>query len=594
MAYPLKQDSGKEPWQYKAVESLARGLNISVREDQLEDSELLRAKNVLALKEQLQVDTGYLEFAPGQTLLGISQATYQFTRSTGISELLLITTATVYKFIEGSNRWHFLHSLTTSVLTQETMAADDNTVLISDATAVGVGSFVGIIMDNGQEHQSPITAKTGNTITIQDPIPTGRSVANGATVTIPVALTGTLDSHVVATNIPSHDWFVFTNGENVVKRYDGQNCINVPNLPGSGQIICKAVANYNNCLFLINTIEDGTARPRRLRRSDSADPTRWSGGIAGFDDLLDSEDPLQGAELLGPYLIVYAEREIIRGEFIGTGGINFRFDTMVRGEGALSSLSIADVGDVHLVMMQSNIYAYRGGFDLEPIGDPVYYRLFGSRADMIPDLKHRCFAFYVEELDEVWFFYPAIGAVEGCNRMLRYNVGEKSWTEREFLDEFVGFGFFQSRGSRPWLSLVGSWLQQTWRWNDRTLTTNAPTTHLCPTTEGGPVMEYDYNTTLDNGTPIPYIVETKDFLDPDVVNRFDLIEMGLRGTDVLVEASTDGGLSWTTLGLVSSNIQQRVQVFKQFLFGKIRFRWSGSGPFELRWFGFSYKEEGLR
>jgi len=359
-------------------------------------------------------------------------------------------------------------------------------------------------------------------------------------------------------------------------------------------VVARALALYKSCLFLINTIEDGEAHPRRVRRCDNGDPTNWidGEGTAGYNDLLDEEDPLQGAEVLGPYLIVYAERQIIRGEFVNTGGVTFDFQTMIRGEGVISTCSMADVGDSHIVMCQSNIYLYRGGFDLDPVGDNVYYRLYGSKGSMSPANKHKVFAFYVEELDEVWFFFPDTKAVSGCNRLLRYNVGEKSWTEREFQQEFIGFGFFESRSSRPWSSLIGSWRQQIWRWNERTLLSSSPTTHLC-CSEENQVMEYDYVDTLDDGVPIAYTVETKDFLAPDSIHRFDMLEMGIRGIDVLVQYSVDEGITWVPLGVVNRQAMGRVQMHRQFAFEKVRFRWSGSSSFVLDWFGFSHKEEFL-
>jgi hypothetical protein len=453
---------------------------------------------------------------------------------------------------------------------------------------------LGVILDDGTQHKTTISiAPSGSTITIANAIPTGRSVPVESPVVQGVLLDGNIDFQVVGVVLVSHDWFVFTNGVDVVKRYDGTDCVDVPGMPSAQdkRIVCRTLALYNNSLFLINTIEEGAAFPRRVRRSNNADPTDWVNGTAGFNDLLDGEDPLHAAELLGPYLIIYSERSIIRGEFLGTGGIDYDFTTMVRGEGSISSAGVADVGDKHIVMMQSNVYEYKGGFDLEPVGDDVYYRLYGKQASMSPERKHRAFSFYVEEMDEVWCFYSSTQAsLGGCDRLLRYNVGEETWSEREFLDEFVGFGFFQSRGSRPWSSLIGSWLQQNWRWNERTLTSNSPTTHLCPVNLTQ-VMEYDYVQPLDNGQGISYTVESKDFLSTDVEKRFDLLEMGIRGDNVLVEVSIDSGLSWTTLGTVSRVNLGRARLEKQFIFLKVRFRWSGSGQFLLTWFGFYHKDE---
>ncbi len=581
------KNQAPDGWNYKQVDSLAGGLNLSVRPDKLEDQETLVCKNIVVMKEQLQVDTGYKKFGP--EIEGIPQGTFDYSRASGITELILITTETVYKWNDAKDTWVYIAGALKTTASVGEASGLTNIRVVSSAGAV-VGGRVGILLNDGVQHKTTISSIPDAThILIVDAIPAGKTVAAGAEVLQALALSGNLDNQVIGLNVQSHEWLAFTNGVNKVQRYDG---ISVGDLPGLDNVVCRSIALYKNCLFLINTIEAGEAHPRRIRRSDSGDPTNWvdGEGTAGYNDLLDEEDPLQGGEVLGPYLIVYAERQIIRGEFVNTGGITFDFQTMIRGEGVISSYSMADVGDSHIVMCQSNIYAYRGGFDLEPVGDNVYYRLYGSKGSMSPANKHKVFAFYVEELDEVWFFFPDTTAVSGCNRLLRYNVGEKIWTERAFQHEFIGFGFFESRTSRPWSSLVGSWRQQIWRWNERTLLSRSPTTHLC-CSEVNQVMEYDYVDTLDDGVPIEYTVVSKDFLAPDSIHRFDMIEMGIRGIDVLVQCSTDEGLTWMTLGTVNRQTMGRERMHLQFPFEKVRFRWSGASSFVLDWFGFYHKTE---
>lgn len=588
MAYPLQEDK-KGGWDYKVVESLAGGINLAVGSDKIEDSQCLEAKNVIVSKGRLQIDSGYKEF--GSTVLGTPQATYQYFKNNGAQELLLITTATLYKFNTGNEQWQFV-SDGVKTTTTSAHAAGATTINLTSSSGFNPGAYAGVMLSDGTEHHSLIqSVPSATSILLATAIPAGKSVVSGAEVVQAVFLDGSLDEQVSAETMPSHEWFVFSNGVDRIKRYNGIDCVN---LPGLGNVRARWLRLYNNCLFLINTTEGGTSFPRRIRRSDAGNPTEWriGVGVAGYDELLDAEDPLQSAEILGPYLIVYAEREIYRGEFVGTGGVNYKFDPMIRGEGLIGSAVVADVGDYHIIMAQSNIYEYRGGFELVPVGDPVYYRLFGSQGILSPANKHKSFCFYVEELDEVWFFWPSTSSQEGCDRLTRYNVGEKTFTERVFPNEFVGFGYFETRSSRPWSSLVGSWLNQTWKWNERTLLSASPTTHLCSTVNQ--VMEYDYIQTLDNDATIPYIVESKDFVVPDQNHRFDMLEMYLQGNGVVVEASIDEGVSWINLGTVNHTNMRRARLFQQFLFDRIRFRWSGvGGSFKLGWFGFSHRAESV-
>ena len=592
MSYPLQNKGKRRGWDYQLTEALDGGMNISVRPDKLDPNQVVTAKNVLVRRARLEIDTGYKQF--GQVLRGDPLSTWQFIKTTGESQLLCITTATLYRYDVATDQWQYVAGpVSTNV--SSTVAQGANVFQVNSITSFNVGDFVGIQLNDGSQLQSTISAVGTNSLTTADPVPNGKQATSGAQFLQAVVLHGSVDDASQAEVVPANDWFVFTNGIDNVKRYDMVNCIDLPGLTNTS---CKWLKLYNDALFLINTTESGVPFPRRVRVSDSGDITAWgqNQGTASTYDLADFEDPLQLAEILGPYIIVYGQRDIYRGQFIGTGGINYSFDLMIRGEGAVGPYAVADTADAHYIMAQSNVYAYRAGFDLEPVGDNVYYRLFGATSDVNPSTKDRTFSFYVEELDEVWIFVPSTTAQFGCDILYRYNIGDKAWTIRQFADEFIGFGFFQTRTSRPWTSLAGiKWNQMTWKWNSQQFLSNSPTTHLC--VAGGPnagkVMEYDYVQPFDNGAPISYTVESKDFVAPDTFDRFDMIEMGVQG-NCQVEASIDEGATWIPLGNVNNLTMGKVQLFKQFSFDKIRFRWTGqSDNFKLAWFGFSFRQESL-
>ena len=591
MPYPIPQTK-KRGWAYELVEALDGGINISVRSDKLEQNELLTAKNVLVRRARLELDTGYHTF--GQTLRGIAMGTWQFIKQSGASQLVCITTETVYRLDVASETWQYVAG-DTSTTTTASVAQGGNVFPVTSVAGFAIGDFVGVQLADGSQLQSTLSAVGATSVTTVDAIPTGKSASSGAQVVKAVVLQGDIDHPVVAETVPADDWLVFTNGIDNIKRYDMQSCVDLPGLTNTS---AKWLKLYNDALFLINTTEAGVPFPRRVRVSDSGDVTAWgpNQGTASTYDLADFEDPLQLAEILGPYIIVYGQRQIYRGQFIGTGGINYNFDVMIRGEGAVGPYAVADTADAHYVMAQSNVYAYRGGFDLEPVGDNVYYRLFGATSDVNPGTKDRTFSFYVEELDEVWIFHPTTKAQFGCDRLFRYNIGDKAWTERVFADEFIGFGFYQTRSSRPWTSLVGiKWNQMKWKWNSQQFLSNSPTTHLTVAggANSGKVMEYDYVEPFDNGVAIPYTVESKDFIAPDTLDRFDMLEMEVQGK-CSVQASIDEGRTWIPLGDIDNLVLEKVQLFQQFSFNKLRFRWLGqSDNFRLTWFGFSYRQESL-
>ena len=588
MPYPNKH--GRDAWNYRSVKNLLGGLNTSTQADTLTDEQSITLNNVLCRAGSLRSDTGYSTF--GQVVSGQPQATFQFDKTDILTEELLITTATVYKWSTDFSRWILLKG-TAGTTTTAGYAAGTTVIAVADATGFATGNLVGITLDNGDQLQTTITI-SGLNFTLADAVPAGRSVANGAAVIKSVALAGSLDKQISILTIPANNWAVFTNGTDVVKRYDGIDCIDVPNLPSGGDVVCKAIAYYNTALFLLNTIEGGVSYPQRARRSDQTDPANWTTGTSGFDNLLDFSDTIQLGEVLGPYLIIYRERSIVRGSFIGSSGVNYRFESAITAEGALSSGAVVNMGDYHIFVGHTNIYEYRGGYSIVSIGDNIFHRMFGYSGDKDPSYDARLFIFYVDELDEVWIAYVSTESVtKTCDKVLRYNVGDSYWYSRNFADELIGYGFFLSEVSLIWSALIGSWSAQSWTWNSRQSLANSPTTHLC-SGETNQVFSYDYISTLDNVTPIAYNVETKDFTLPDGQIRFDMIEMMIQGTNILLEYSTDSGISWNTLATITQSIQDRIRLYKQLVAYKIRFRWTGSSPdFVLRWFGFSFKNESI-
>ena len=549
----------------------------------LRENRGVRVEGLSPIRGRLTSDTGYQQFLG--TVRGDPQLVQQFYKKDGSSELILITTQTGYKRL--GNQWAYLP---TDVQTTLSAAASANDTVLSVNSTAGfsVGDYVGIGLDDGTEHQSTISAIGTGTITIADPMPGPANTGNY--VNQALALTGDLDNPVSFVTMPAVDYFIFTNYNDPVKYYDGQKCVTLPGLP-TGNDRCRAVALFNNYLFLLSTIEGGQAYPQRVRWSDTGDPTTWTSGNAGFVDLYDSEDFITAAAPLGPYLMIYRERSIIRCEYLGATEQLFSFEQVIAGEGAMSVDSIADMGDMHLFVGNSNVYRYTGGFSIEPVGDPIYYTTFSVDGDMNPAYRHRVFAIYVEELDEVWIFYPA-GSKTVPDRCLRYSQSLGSWFLRKFPEEFAGFGFYQKDISTTWANLTGAWDSESRQWGSRAFLSSSPTTLLCSYTNKR-VMEYDYIAADDNGTAIAFLFEGKDFQFGEKRGRIDHLEIAHAGPSATVEYSTDRGQTWNTMGtLPASGEITRTRLYKQVLCREFRFRVSGSGSgFILAWAAIRYYED---
>ena len=572
-------------WQYKFIPDVLGGINISEPSISIEDNQFLIAKNVNYQHGRMNKESGYKTF--GDVVRGEPRGTYQFYLTDGTSHLMLITNDTVYKY--DQSEWQYVSDSTSTTTVNDEMAG--NTVIeVNSTSGFSVSDYIALVLSDGTQHQTTIASiSAGVSITIDDAIPSGKNTGMGAIVLKAVDLSGNLDIQISVITVPSHNWFVFTNGIDSPKRYDGTDCVDIPNLPSSGNTTCRVVTLFNDYLLLGHTTEGGTRYPQRVRWPDTADPTNWSTGNAGYRDLYDSEDWIIAVNHLGPYTIFYRERSIVRCSYLGSADLLFDFETTINGEGALSQDSVIDLGDMHLFIGNSNVYEYRGGFDMSPVGDNIYYKVFGAQGELNAGNKQRVFGLYVEELDEVWFFYPPTG-VEKPNRILRLSLQNNAWLTRDFNHDVVGFGLYQSTDDKTWNDLEGDWTAQDWTWDSRSVEDNAPTTHLC-SADNLQVYEYDYVASTDDGTAISYEVVTKDFGHPKFKIRFDSYDFRIIGTDVLVEYSTDYGVSWNTLGTLSSSTIQKKTLHKQIVTNFLRLRLSGSDNFKLENVGIRYMQE---
>lgn len=569
----------------KFIESFDGGINLAKRPNAIADVELLEASGVHFQEEQILIDTGYIKF--GQVVVGKPRLAFQFFKRDGTSQLVLITTTRFY-FYNGTNaEWELPSTGVKTTLVNNEIAAATVIEVVSDTDFADTDP-VGITLDDGTQHQTTINgAPAANVITITDGLPSAASIGNALVQGL--KLTGTDDIPISIDTWAASDKLYFANGIEPPKEYDATDVIDIQNLPGT-TFTCRVVAVHNQYLHLLHTTEDGSAFPQRVRNSDTGDPTNWATGNAGFEDLYQREDFILDTAALGDHLIIYRERSIIRQEFVGQADLLFNRIVTIDGEGILNGDSIANLGDSHFIPGNSNFYEYFGTFDLNARGDKIRKQIYSQDGEADPAKTNRSFALYVEELDEVWFFYVKSGDTHP-RRFLRYNVGDKNWASRDLAVAMQGYGFFQSTTAKTWQQLTGTWAEQTFTWNSKTLLASSPTILLCG--NDNQVYEYDFLAGDDDGTAIPYKVVTGDFYIPNFRIRTDWFEFFAKGISILFEYSIDQGLTWLNFGTASPGVSfDRVRFYKQITAERIRFRWSGSGGgFGLEWFNFMWRQE---
>lgn len=582
-------------WQPKII-NLRGGLNSSDDETIIDDSESPAMSNIAPYRKIVRSDTGYEMFlntlnnSPGRRSV-------QFYRADGTIENLIIRNSGVLKYDSGTETWYDVSDGTAT--TTSGALVDDTTVPVAARDGFAANDRIVITLDSGVKKTVTITSGyvtasgAGNLTLVAPGIDqgAGEEVTSGNAVWKAVKLNGTNNHQVVVLTIEPDDSLVFTNNADPVKIYDGDTVETLAGLPSSGNTICRSLGWHEGHLLLLDTTEGGTRHPHRVRNSDTNNITEWTTGNAGFEDIYSSnvldEDYIAGGAPLGPYFIIYKTRSIFRQEYVGSDDRLFQRDQMISDEGVFAPLQIVDMRTYHLIWGQTNVYKYRGGFDKEPVGNDIKREFFSAQGRLNLSVRDTIFGFYVEELDEVWFFLP-VGSSTVPNLTMRYTIEESAWFPRTFPHSMLGFGFFRSIDTVGWHELVGSWLAQNFAWDTNSLSASSSILHLMDY-QGAAVFSYNFISTTDETSagaevPIAFSIETKDFQQPGYLIRVDNIVINAKGEDVQLAYSIDSGQTWTDIGsaMTSSSFQYHHRPFNQ-ASESIRFRLSGDGPsFELR------------
>lgn len=584
---PQEDRPSAEEWSYEFVPALIRGINTGVRPTGLPPEQCVVADNIRFTQEQVLSDLGYVVF--GSTVVGKPRATYQFHKKNGTSVLTLLTNSRFYEWDTVVSEWQYVGDGTSTTLSSAA-SATDTSIEVNDITGFSDGDPIGIELDDGTQHKTTINgAPSGSTINIDDAMPGAAAIGNDVLKT--PALSGSDDILPSFTTWAGTDKMYFTNGVDAVKSFDGTSVSDVSGLPANTK--ARVVTIHENHLILLNTEESGTAHPQRERWSEPGDDTSWNTSV-NFNDHLDTEDHILSAEELGVYLIIYKERTLIRQEFVGSADQTWNWVTTVNGEGAVTRDCVVNLGDEHIFWGNSNVYRYRGGFDIDPIGDNIFDGVFSAiNGDLNPERKERIFGLYVEELDEAWFFYPQTGTTFP-RRVAKLKLVTGAWSFRDFTFDVTGFGFYSKDTTVTWSSAQGTWAEAVGPWLGSSLQAESPTVQLC---DGTNLRVYDYNfsATKDNTADIPYEFVTKDWYVPNRELRFDRYDIEMKGFNILVEISVDGGNNYETLGTVSpGTLYQRERFHRQIVGRSLRFRFTGQESFGLQNIGFLYKRESVQ
>lgn len=600
-----------QDYERERLSTFDAGVNYALEPSNLPTNSLSEAENIYWFDGQILVDTGYGPFGP--QVAGQPQLAYQVYYPDGTSELLLITTASVYRLLGGNTQqWQYVHYSGPSTITIAIANSGQANIVVSNPSGIKGGTALKIPLSNGILTPFVVLSVAGTTITLTTNIPApginasaGVSVVNpipaltvaaavgatsltlssvfgiapgvqlglalsngqqwqftvggvvgsvvtvgggascpapgaslGAQVVIAPALAGNLNTQVSAVVFPASGWVIISNGEDPISYYFQGILAALPGLPNG--TTCHAMNVFHEQLILLNTTENGMDLPQQVRASDQGDPTGWTpvqNGLAAIYPLVDTEDFILSANLLGPWLIIYRETTIMRCTFLGLPGETLFFEYMIYGEGVQSQGSVAELGETHFIVGTQNIYTYDGGYALVPVGNNIFARLLSAKGELNSEAKSTIFTQYVGENDEVLLFYPA-GKQTLPSSVLRCSLEKNAWYHRTFPDTFVSAGYFLPLAATTWANAVGSWAQSTTAWDSRVFLLNAPVLILCAPAKQSTFV-YDYTTKTDNGAVIPWSMAMKDLGRGDAIERWDSVLFYGQGNGIVVQYALD-------------------------------------------------------
>ncbi len=403
------------------------------------------------------------------------------------------------------------------------------------------------------------------------------------------SFTGTLDdfysSLIFATD------YIFSNGKDEIRTWDfaAADCSSLANATTYKPAWINSLGQ-RLCLYGGST--GGTANPRRVRNSVVGDATDWTGVGAGYTDIDNALDPygeIVRAERLADGIVIYANNSICVQQYMGELTNPFHYYSAVPNKGLAASHALISLnGKEHIFLGNENIYSYTGGRELVPIADSIKDYLFRR---INPEYLERVFMVYLKESNKLRLHYATIGS-SSPNAYFEYDLGDKTWTEGT--KSVLCSGRYTLLESLTWADLLGTWADWEGIWKDASITKGFESTIY-----GGAsgVLYWNEGSIDEAGSVIESEWESKDFSPEGQYQRipstFYEIVFEAKGNSVLVEYSTDQGISWTSIGtstLESAWAKYHVN-FPAFRANQVRFRFSNSTiseTFSLRWLAFGF------
>jgi hypothetical protein len=227
--------------------------------------------------------------------------------------------------------------------------------------------------------------------------------------------------------------FCFGNGNVYMQYWDGALTY-ATNLNTTYCNQVRYCAAYANRLVIADMYDaDAVKRnPWRVRWSKEGDPTNWTDTTAGFNDFIDSAEPIVGLGVSGDNILVFKNTSYYIGVRTGQASSPISFPSHKPGIGVYAPYSIVHAGGSVAWMGLDDFYFFNGA-DAEPIGGPIRKKFFDLVSD---DEAKAVFGINNVRYNEVlWVANTSVGQY-----VFSYNWKEKSWSTYKFDANLTGLG----------------------------------------------------------------------------------------------------------------------------------------------------------
>jgi hypothetical protein len=215
-----------------------------------------------------------------------------------------------------------------------------------------------------------------------------------------------------------NDKFYMTNQNDVIQVYDGTTCVPIANAPKGWSI---NILNNHLCVFGV----DRNPWTFQWAAEGGSDFVATATNDAGQFDVIDNDDVAMNLLPLNIDLIGYKDHSIHAFTYIG-GQAVMGHRRMVSDVGLMAPDAIAAFTDRHIFLGNPpGVYEYTGGNSVDSsIGRPVEDKIFGEMTFARKDL---CKCLVIDQTKEILFFYANQTALKAANRVVIYNMRDKTW-----------------------------------------------------------------------------------------------------------------------------------------------------------------------